>query len=97
MSGGDYDGARIPLGDGIYLGVGRDPAVSSLIIPGEGVSRLHCRIRYNSGSNTYTIVDSSTNGTYTADGARLKKDMETTVAPGTTIRIGNSGYTFQLG
>ena len=56
------------------LVIGRDPREAQLVYPGSNqrISRVHCTINYDKPNNSFIIIDSSTNGTYFAGGAKLE-------------------------
>ena len=68
---GEYAGARVVVGKAPIV-LGRDKEVCQLIYSGERISRQHCSISYDADKEMYKIFDFSTNGTFRADGERLK-------------------------
>lgn len=92
---GTYAGARINIGDGIFIG--RDAKVSNLVIHDDRISRRHCKIVYNDDTNTFDVTDYSRNGTYVIGGQRLDEKALTQLQPGTKIQLGKDGDIFQLG
>lgn len=68
---GEYAGARVVVGKAPIV-LGRDKEVCQLIYNGERISRQHCSISYDADKEMYKIFDFSTNGTFRADGERLK-------------------------
>lgn len=86
---GMLEGARIPVRDGDEILVGRDAQVSHLILEGEGVSRRHCRIRYDGSQEAYFVTDYSMNGTFLSEGDRLPTNQEIRLSRGSVIFLGN--------
>lgn len=68
---GEYAGARVVVGKAPIV-LGRDKEACQLIYSGERISRQHCSISYDADKEMYKIFDFSTNGTFRADGERLK-------------------------
>lgn len=76
--------------------IGRDAKVSQLVIEKIGVSRMHCKIEFNLGSQNYTVTDNSSNGTFIVGGERLKKNIPTMVESGTRLQLGDEEDVFRL-
>lgn len=95
---GVYAGVEIPFQPGETIKVGRD-AASNLIFDKRAprVSRHHCEITWNPESQTYHIVDTSTNGTF-KNGSEdcLPQNMNIALEVGCTISIGNEDNIFRL-
>lgn len=68
--------------------IGRNPAVSNLIIGDDAVSERHCEIEL-SGGRFYVKDMGSSNGTY-VDGARIS--LSTEVRSGTILKLGRHEY-----
>ncbi len=68
---GEYAGARVVVGKAPIV-LGRDKETCQLIYSGERISRQHCSISYDADNEVYKVFDFSTNGTFRADGKRLK-------------------------
>lgn len=77
--GGVLTGASIVLNDGETVVLGRDPRNANLIIDDTKVSRVHCSITYDAGSNTFVIVDNSRNGIILGNGQKLETGKKTRV------------------
>lgn len=95
---GVYAGVEIPFGPGETIRVGRD-AASNLIFDKRAprVSRHHCEITWNPGSGNYSIVDTSTNGTF-KNGSEdcLPQNMNIVLEAGCTISLGSDDNMFRL-
>lgn len=94
---GLYAGAEIPLPDGEYILLGRNPD-NHLVFEGQPkVSRNHCKIRWNEARQKYTFCDYSSTGSY-ANGAEdcLPQNLELELEPGTTVAIGDENNIFCL-
>jgi DNA-binding NtrC family response regulator len=82
---GPSRGARVHVEGGVAR-VGSAPG-NHLALADPTVSRVHCELRAH--SDVVVVKDcGSTNGTF-AEGVRLR---EAEVRPGTTLRVGNSGF-----
>ncbi|MBO5303943.1 MAG: FHA domain-containing protein [Lachnospiraceae bacterium] len=95
---GMYKGAEIPFADGEYVKMGRLTDNHLVFERGQGkVSRNHCKIKWDSSTEKYTIVDYSSNGTF-VDGAEdcLPQNLEIQLMPGTVIALGDETNVFRL-
>lgn len=91
---GVYAGRVIYLhGGAMTIGSGEQ---AMLRIPDGNVSRLHCIVRFNTGTGFYEIQDQSANGVYLANGAPLQKGVYHAVRRGSVIWIGSQQQQFQL-
>lgn len=94
---GSYIGAVIPVKSGANIIIGRDPAVSSIVVKDEKASRKHCEIAFNAENGMYAVTDYSVNGTFDRDGNRLPEKVAVPMSAGSEIRIGKDGDIFRLG
>ena len=83
---GEYAGARVVVGKAPII-LGRDKEVCQLIYSGERISRQHCSISYDADNEVYKIFDFSTNGTFRADGERLKANVSNEFKAGEMFSI----------
>ncbi|MCD7774513.1 MAG: FHA domain-containing protein [Clostridiales bacterium] len=97
---GMYKGATFDIMDNEEIIIGRDPRAAQIVI-GEGaqnVSRQHCKITYNASDNTYSVMDTSKNGTLSnATRQKLPHNVYTKVPTGTEIYLGDRSNMFRLG
>lgn len=92
---GPYAGVRFPLPQGEVLTIGIDPAVCNLVLEGiPQISRRHCTIRFEAG--IYLVTDTSGEGTYLSDGARLGENQSVKLPPGTKFYAGSADNSFLL-
>lgn len=94
---GIYKGAEIPFSGDEYVKLGR-LADNHLVFKGQGkVSRNHCKIKWNSTTEKYTIVDYSSNGTF-VNGSNdcLPQNLEIDMVPGSIIALGDENNVFRL-
>lgn len=95
---GIYAGVEIPFAPGETIRVGRDSS-SNLIFDKRAprVSRHHCEITWNAGSGNYSIVDTSTNGTF-KNGSEdcLPQNMTIVLEVGCTLSLGSDDNVFRL-
>ena len=88
---GPLAGAEIPVKDKEIIYVGKDSKIANIVFSGDYplISRLHCSVMYDSKYRKYFVTDSSTNGTYYLNGAKLEKGKRTAVEPGTVLVLAN--------
>lgn len=94
---GLYAGAEIPLPEGEYIRLGRQPD-NHLVFEGQrNVSRRHCQIKWDAGRQKYMFRDYSSNGSF-VNGREdcLPQNLELELEPGSTIAIGDENNTFYL-
>lgn len=93
---GMYENVDIPF-DGRIV-IGRDPAVSQLILNGSDISRKHCEITYDPSGDRYLVEDFSSNGVFRMDGTRIPASpQKVSFMPGDGIRIGRGNEVFVFG
>ena len=53
--------------------IGRDPQQAQLVFPAEmsEISRVHCILTYDASSQSFTVEDRSTNGTFFVNGQKI--------------------------
>ena len=76
--------------------IGRSADGCNLILNNGKISRIHCIITYIPETDTYTVKDTSKNGTFFGDGQRLVKDFEMQVPRKTEIYMGEPKERFIL-
>ncbi|MDR1194538.1 MAG: FHA domain-containing protein, partial [Peptococcaceae bacterium] len=96
---GMYKGAEFPIQSGEELLIGRDSAISHIIIDqgAENISRKHCGITYDPGNRLYHVTDYSSNGTFKEDGTRLLTNVTSALPIGSLIILGTRQTSFRLG
>ncbi len=94
---GQYQGQTAYICAGEEVILGRDPKYCMLVFDYPKISRRHCGIRYDAGSNTYYVIDYASNGTKLQDGTVLSTSEYTQLLPGTVILLGNGKETVRLG
>ena len=93
---GEFANASFPINPNETVVIGRDSAVSNIVIVAPKVSRKHCTISFDSAKNMFIVVDCSTNGTYTENGTRLMANMNNPLPSGTVISLGSNENRFRL-
>ncbi len=93
---GHFAGQTIKLKKG-QLVIGRDAAEAQLIYPesNQQISRKHCIIKYNRAEKNYTIIDTSTNGTFLSNGERLTAGKPYIINPGERFYLGDPKELFE--
>jgi hypothetical protein len=89
-------GAVVPVAAGERIIIGRDPAFSHFIIKDNRISKKHCIIAFDGGSDKYIVRDVSMNGVYLENGTRLEAGTNVKLSHGTAIRIGKSDNVYKL-
>lgn len=94
---GIYAGAEITMPPGEFIRMGRQNT-NHLVFEGQkSVSRDHCKMKWNADSQTYTIYDYSSTGSF-VNGSHdcLPQNLEMTLEPGCVLAIGDETNTFRL-
>lgn len=94
---GIYAGAEIPMPPGEFIRMGRQNT-NHLVFEGQkSVSRDHCKMKWNADSQTYTVLDYSSTGSF-VNGSQdcLPQNLEVTLEPGCVLAIGDETNTFRL-
>ena len=70
---GFFAGKTIEVMSGRPMLIGRDPQQAQLVFPSEmsEISRVHCIVTYDAASQSFTIEDRSTNGTFFVNGQKI--------------------------
>ncbi len=70
---GFFAGKTIELVPGRPVSIGRDPQQAQLVFPAEmsEISRVHCIVTFDPASQTFTVEDRSTNGTFFVNGQKI--------------------------
>lgn|GEM_PF-2846221 len=89
-------GASVTLGTE-PLTIGRDARQCQWVIAeAPRISRRHCRIHWDGGRQVLLEDCGSSNGTFLADGQRLKPDRPVRLRPGESFQLAGSRYRFRL-
>ena len=70
---GFFAGKTIEIAPGRPMLIGRDPQQAQLVFPSEmsEISRVHCIVTFDAASQTFTVEDRSTNGTFFVNGQKI--------------------------
>ncbi|MHC1761982.1 MAG: trypsin-like peptidase domain-containing protein [Negativicutes bacterium] len=70
---GVFAGKTIEMPNGRPMIIGRDPQQAQLVFPSDmnEISRVHCIVTFDAASQTFTVEDRSTNGTFFANGQKI--------------------------
>jgi hypothetical protein len=70
---GFFAGKTIEIVPGRPMLIGRDPQQAQLVFPSEmsEISRVHCIVTFDAASQTFTVEDRSTNGTFFVNGQKI--------------------------
>lgn len=91
---GTYPGQVFQL-QNVEFSIGSQQGVN-LVLPDPYISRTHCTVRFNPSSGMYEVRDLSTNGIYLMNGARLQKEVYTSLQRGTIICLGSTNQQLRL-
>lgn len=94
---GQYAGSVIPLGDGPIV-LGRDTRTSQLVFNEQtGVSRRHCRVRFDPQNRTFEVEDLwSSNGTYLDSGEEIPSRVPKTLQRKDRFYLGDRDVVFEV-
>lgn len=94
---GMYSGYDFPMTSGEPLVIGRDASRCHMVLQGAKISRVHCKVVWESAGNIYYVTDYSSNGTYYMQGTRLPAGRAVAVKAGQQIYLGDRNAVFRLG
>ena len=94
---GYFAGQTVEL-DQNYLSIGRDAKQCQLVFPShlEEISRKHCTLRFDQSSQTFTIEDQSSNGTYLLSGERIPQGKVTQLRSGDRFYLSSQENLFEV-
>jgi hypothetical protein len=94
---GQYAGQRIDLSSEPVT-IGRDPGIANLVYrqTNKDVSRRHCTVSYDHNRQSFTIVDSSTNGTFILPYERLIQGKQVQIESGARFFISDPSEQFEV-
>ena len=82
---------------GNIISVGRVRECNNLVPSSEMIiSKQHCIIEYNQSINAFFVTDLSTNGTFTQNGTRLRRNQKERVEPGAILFLSREYIIIQL-
>lgn len=82
---------------GRKIAVGRDSGACDITIPSASVSRKHCSVSFDSSLKMFRVIDSSSNGTYLANGTRLAYLTSYTLASGAVVMLSSPDFIMEMG
>ena len=94
---GNFAGQTLELVDN-QLTIGRDPRLSQLVYPREKeeISRKHATIRFDEGTHKFTLIDSSSNGTYLSSNQRLEAGESYYLKSGERFYLADPNEVFEV-
>jgi len=94
--GGFFAGGVVPVG--AKLTIGRDTSSCQLVYPMEmtKISRKHVSVTFDYASKRFTLVDTSTNGTFLQGGERLRKNEPMALEIGAQFSLSGEEEMFRL-
>jgi uncharacterized membrane protein YhaH (DUF805 family) len=95
---GMYKGGVFPLEPNEEIIIGRDSALSHIVIDkgAAKVSRKHCGVVYDANKRMYMVYDYSSNGTFREDGGRLLANTGNLLPRGALISLGSRNNSLRL-
>lgn len=94
---GMFTGRSASFYPGHCITVGRLSESNALVPSNEMIiSKQHCIIEYDTQANTFYVTDISTNGTFTQNGRRLKRNARESIAPGSILYLSREYIIIQL-
>lgn len=94
---GQFANAVINLKPNEKVLIGRDPSACNIVIASDkkDVSRTHCSVKYDPYTDSFKVIDMSSNGTFVGS-QKLVKDQETQFPAGTVLSLGSGENQFRL-
>lgn len=83
-------GRRVNVPQNYVVKVGRAGHCDIVINNDTVISREHLLVAYDDKINKFKVTDTSSNGSYLPDGARMAKNVEMYIEPGTVIKLVNN-------
>ena len=79
--------------------IGRDAVEAQIAYPQSNtqISRIHCTLRYDRASNSFILIDSSTNGTFLSTGERLISGKPYILKSGDKFYLADPKELFEIG
>lgn len=98
ISGTDV-GFVYTIAEGEELIIGKDPRMAHIVIGNEykQVSRRHCGIKYDARTDSYDVIDYSSNGTYVNGTRKLTNGIYLNVSKGNDIYLATDRNVYRLG
>lgn len=93
---GFFAGKTVEMTAGRPMIIGRDPQQAQLVFPSDmsEISRIHCIVTYDPGSQTFTVEDRSTNGTFLVNGQKINGQAR--LRSGERFYLSESTHLFEL-
>ena len=93
---GFFAGKTIEMQSGRPLIIGRDPQQAQLVFPADmnEISRVHCMVTFDAASQTFTVEDRSTNGTFFVNGQKINGQAR--LRSGERFYLSDPAHLFEL-
>ncbi|MEN6391455.1 MAG: trypsin-like peptidase domain-containing protein [Syntrophomonas sp.] len=94
---GQFAGQEVDFSTGSVT-IGRDPRLCQVVFPQSetDISRKHCTVRYDEASNTFTLEDFSSNGTFLSSSQKLENGKPVTLKPGDRFYVADPKHVFEV-
>lgn len=94
---GQFAGQEVDFSTGSVT-IGRDPRLCQVVFPQSetDISRKHCTLRYDEASNTFTLEDFSSNGTFLSSNQKLEQGKPVTLKPGDRFYVSDPKHVFEV-
>ena len=87
---GVASGQSFKLHDSRKVTIGRDPKQCQIVLNDPTVSRVHCSVSFDAKSNTFTVINYSSNGVRPSAGQKLFQNERRNFSSGARIKVGKS-------
>lgn len=94
---GQFAGQEVDFSTGSVT-IGRDPRLCQVVFQQSDtdISRKHCTVRYDEASNTFTLEDFSSNGTFLSSNQKLEQGKPVTLKPGDRFYVSDPKHVFEV-
>lgn len=94
---GQFAGQEVDFSTGSVT-IGRDPRLCQVVFPQSetDISRKHCTVRYDEASNTFTLEDFSSNGTFLSSSQKLEQGKPVSLKPGDRFYVSDPKHVFEV-
>lgn len=94
---GQFSGQEVDFSSGSVT-IGRDPRLCQVVFPQSDtdISRKHCTLRFDEASQTFTLEDFSSNGTFLSSNQKLEQGKPYTLKPGDRFYVADPKNVFEV-
>ncbi len=94
---GHFSGQEVDFSTGVVT-IGRDPRLCQVVFPQSDtdVSRKHCTVRFDEATQTFTLEDFSSNGTFLSSNQKLESGKPYILKPGDRFYVSDPKNVFEV-